>query len=95
MSKKFFRSGIRITVGPKKPSEVHLTSSPMFDAPGMIRWALHLGARDFNEDQTAEFVRVGFIASLFPGLKGDEIHRILEGEFKVDGDEVIVERIVA
>ena len=89
------KDGIRITVGPEQspePELIRLTSTDMIHSPGMVHWAMHLDHETFDAGQTATFVKLGFLAQLFPGLKGKYIRKILDGEFKVEGDCVIIEK---
>ena len=71
-------------------NQYRLSSTPMFYVPGLIEWMLALQKRDVRGARSDAAARRHFIKVTWPTLPPKAVKAILEGDYTVDGEDVIV-----
>ena len=72
-------------------TQYRLSSTPMFYVPGLIRWMLALKRGNVKGARTDKAARVHFIKVTWPTLPDTAVEAILRGDYRVDGEDVLVE----
>jgi hypothetical protein len=72
-------------------TQYRLSSTPMFYVPGLILWILALRRGNVKGARTDKAARVHFLKASWPTLPDTAVEAILRGDYRVDGEDVIVE----
>lgn len=70
--------------------EYRFGSSPLFFTPGMVNWVNNSTSRDLNAKTRDEAAKLWLLAQMFPTATAESLMKLMKGEFKVEGDDVIV-----
>jgi len=71
-------------------TQYRLTSTPMFYAPGLLRWMLALRRGNVKGARTDRAARVHFIKVTWPNLPATAMENLLAGDYTVEGEDVLV-----
>ena len=72
--------------------DIRLSSSSLFYAPGMVEYFKNMTHKDFSKkkDTLDKAVQHYMLGQLYPKLSFEAAEKILNGDFTVDGDDVVV-----
>lgn len=70
--------------------DIRLSSSSLFYAPGMVEYFKNMSHKDIKKDALNRAVQHYMLGQLYPQLSFEAAEKILNGDFKVDGEDVVV-----